>query len=200
MGDEKGLKMKKLPEDLANKLLDASHQMPEGSGFDVSVDEVARMADIPRATLYYYFSGKDDLVDFYLNDLMDRTRAAIQKAAAFEGTTAERLATVMTAVIGAFAEYPKMCLELPGAIKAGQDHAVLMANMDRSVMEPFREVLIEGRGAGELSFTDVEVAADAIMGALHMVSMKALIMNGTLDAQETADAVVPQLINGLLPR
>lgn len=192
--------MKKLPEDLANKLLDASHQMPEGSGFDVSVDEVARMADIPRATLYYYFSGKDDLVEFYLNDLMDRTRAAIQKAAAFEGTTAERLATVMTAVIGAFAEYPKMCLELPGAIKAGQDHAVLMANMDRSVMQPFRDVLIEGRGAGELSFTDVEVAADAIMGALHMVSMKALIMNGTLDAKETADAVVPQLINGLLPR
>lgn len=192
--------MKKLPEDLANKLLDASHQMPEGSGFDVSIDEVARMADIPRATLYYYFSGKDDLVEFYLNDLMDRTRAAIQKAAAFEGTTAERLATVMTAVIGAFAEYPKMCLELPGAIKAGQDHAVLMANMDRSVMAPFREVLIEGRGAGELSFTDVEVAADAIMGALHMVSMKALIMNGALDAKETADAVVPQLINGLLPR
>ena len=192
--------MKKLPEDLANKLLDASHQMPEGSGFDVSVDEVARMADIPRATLYYYFSGKDDLVEFYLNDLMDRTRTAIQKAAASEGTTAERLATVMTAVIGAFAEYPRMCLELPGAIKAGRDHAVLMANMDRSVMAPFREVLIEGRGAGELSFTDVEVAADAIMGALHMVSMKALIMNGTLDAQETADAVVPQLINGLLPR
>ena len=192
--------MKKLPEDLANKLLEASHHMPEGSGFDVSVDEVARIANIPRATLYYYFSGKDDLVEFYLNDLMDRTRAAIQKAAAFEGSTAERLATVMTAVIGAFAEYPKMCLELPGAIKAGQDHAVLMANMDRSVMAPFREVLIEGRGAGELSFTDVEVAADAIMGALHMVSMKALIMNGTLDAQETADAVVPQLINGLLPR
>jgi len=192
--------MKKLPEDLANKLLEASHHMPEGSGFDVSVDEVARIANIPRATLYYYFSGKDDLVEFYLNDLMDRTRAAIQKAAAFEGSTAERLATVMTAVIGAFAEYPKMCLELPGAIKAGQDHAVLMANMDRSVMAPFREVLIEGRGAGELSFTDVDVAADAIMGALHMVSMKALILNGTLDAQETADAVVPQLINGLLPR
>ena len=35
---------------------------------------------------------------------MDRTRAAIQKAAASEGTTAERLAAVMTAVIGAFAD------------------------------------------------------------------------------------------------
>ncbi len=192
--------MKKLPEDLASKLLDASHQIPEGSGFDISVDDVARIAEIPRATLYYYLSGKDDLVEFYLNDLMDRTRAAIQKAAASEGTSADRLANVMTAVIGAFAEYPKMCLELPGAIKAGQDHAELMANMDRTVMAPFREVLIEGRATGELTFTNVDVAADAIMGALHMVSMKALIMNGTLDAQETADRVVPQLINGLLPR
>ena len=73
--------MKKLPDDLATKLLDASHQLPAGSGFDVSVDEVAQLADIPRATLYYYFSGKDDLVEFYMNDLMDRTRAAIQKAA-----------------------------------------------------------------------------------------------------------------------
>jgi len=192
--------MKKLPEDLANKLLDASHQIPEGSGFDISVDEIARIAEIPRATLYYYLSGKDDLVEFYLNDMMDRTRAAIQKAAASEGTSADRLAQVMTAVIGAFAEYPKMCLELPGAIKSSQEHAALMANMDRSVMAPFREVLIEGRANGELTFTDVDVAADAIMGALHMVSMKALIINGTLNAQETADMVVPQLINGLLPR
>ena len=109
--------MKKLPDDLATKLLDASHQLPAGSGFDVSVDEVAQLADIPRATLYYYFSGKDDLVEFYMNDLMDRTRAAIQKAAAPEGSAAERLASVMTAVIGAFAEYPQMCLELPVAIR-----------------------------------------------------------------------------------
>lgn len=192
--------MKKLPEDLANKLLDASHQIPEGSGFDISVDEIARIAEIPRATLYYYLSGKDDLVEFYLNDLMDRTRAAIQKAAASEGTSADRLAQVMTAVIGSFAEYPKMCLELPSAIKSGQDHVALMANMDRSVMTPFREVLIEGKAAGELTLIDVEVAADAIMGALHMVSMKTLITEGAIDVEELAGAVVPQLVNGLLPR
>ena len=192
--------MKKLPEDLANKLLDASHQIPEGSGFDISVDDIARIAEIPRATLYYYLSGKDDLVEFYLNDMMDRTRAAIQKAAASEGTSADRLANVMTAVIGAFAEYPKMCLELPGAIKSGQDHAELMANIDRTVMAPFREVLIEGKAAGELTLIDVEVAADAIMGALHMVSMKTLITEGAIDVEELAGAVVPQLVNGLLPR
>jgi hypothetical protein len=60
--------------------------------------------------------------------------------------------------------------------------------------------LIEGRATGELELIDVEVAADAIMGALHMVSMKSLIMEGAINVEELAGAVVPQLINGLLPR
>lgn len=192
--------MKKVPEDLALRLLDASHKIPPGSGFDVSVDEVARLADIPRATLYYYFSGKEDLVDFYMNDLMDRTRIAIQKAAASEGSAPERLSRVMREVIGTFAEYPKMCLELPATIKGGEQHAAVMANMDRSVMTPFREVLIEGKATGELVLSDVEMAADAIMGALHMVSIKSLLTTGTIEADDLSDRVIPLLINGLLPR
>ena len=67
-------------------------------------------------------------------------------------------------------------------------------------MTPFREVLIEGKAAGELTLIDVEVAADAIMGALHMVSMKTLITEGAIDVEELAGAVVPQLVNGLLSR
>jgi hypothetical protein len=38
------------------------------------------------------------------------------------------------------------------------------------------------------------------MGALHMVSMKSLIMEGVIDVEKLAGAVVPQLVNGLLPR
>ena len=192
--------MKRLPPDLAEKLLKASASMPEGSGFDVSIDEVARMSGVPRATLYYYFSGKDDLVQFYLNDLMERTRVAIQKAAATEGSVEDRLAAVMTGIIGAFAEYPRMCLELPAALKAGQDHVEVMIKMDQAVMAPLREVLIEGKDDNHLVYGDVDTAAFAIMGALHMVSMTRLLQTGHLDADETAAAVVPQLINGLLPR
>ncbi len=192
--------MKKVPPELTEKLLEASATMPVGSGFDVSVDEVAAMSGVPRATLYYYFSGKDDLVQFYLNDLMERTRVAIQKAAATEGSHEARLAAVMTGIIGAFAEYPKMCMELPAAIKHGADYAEVMLKMDEAVMAPLREVLIEGKAGKELTYTDVATAANAIMGALHMVSMTRLIQTGHLDADETSAAVVPQLINGLLPR
>ena len=46
--------MKQPPEDLAQKLIDASSQFG-GTGLDVSMDQVAQAADVPRATLYYYF-------------------------------------------------------------------------------------------------------------------------------------------------
>ena len=192
--------MKKLPEDISAKLLKATNKMPESSGFDVSVDDVAEMSGVPRATLYYYFSGKDDLVQFYLNDLVDRTRIAIEKAAATEGSSEERLTAILRAVVGAFAEYPRMCVEMASAFKASDDHAEFLGNIDRTVMTPLREVLAEGAETGELVIHDVEVAAHAIMGALHQVSLMKLLLTGSLAADEVTDLVVPQLMGGLLPR
>lgn len=192
--------MKKLPEDLAVKLLDASADFPSGSGFDVSIDDVAKLADVPRATLYYYFSGKDDLVQFYLNDLMNRTRSGIEKAASAEGSPTERLEAVMRAMIEAFATYPKMCLELPKAIRAADDYETLMANMERSILTPIRELLMEGRGAGSVTFPDVRTAADMIAGAIHMASAKTLVATGEIDVDEIAGRVIPLLLDGLKSR
>ncbi|MEA1902323.1 MAG: TetR/AcrR family transcriptional regulator, partial [Actinomycetota bacterium] len=166
--------MKKLPYELSNKLLKAADEFPDGSGFDVSVDDVAALSGVPRATLYYYFSGKDDLVQFYLNELMDRTRVAIEKAAATEGSAENRLTAIMRAVVGAFAQYPQMCLEMPTAFKASDDHAEFLGNIDRSVMTPLRQALQDGADADELVLDDVELATHAIMGALHQVSIMRL--------------------------
>ena len=191
--------MKKLPEDITTKLLNAATEFPEGSGFDVSVDDVAKISDVPRATLYYYFSGRDDLIQFYLNDLMDRTATAIEKASASEGSAPERLANIMRSVVGSFSEYPRMCIEMAAAFKASDDHAQFLGNIDRTVMVPLRATLSEGSEAGELTINDVEMTAAAIMGALHQTSLTKLVFTGTIDAGEITDLVIPMLMNGVLP-
>ena len=63
--------MRKPPDDLARKLLEAGDELT-GTRFDVSIDDVAKLTGVPRATLYYYFSGRDDLVAFYMNDKLTR--------------------------------------------------------------------------------------------------------------------------------
>ena len=192
--------MKRLPEDIATKLLSASSEFPEGSGFDVSVDDVARISGVPRATLYYYFSGRDDLIQFYLNDLIDRTATAIEKAAASEGSAPERLTNIMRSVVGSFSEYPRMCIEMAAAFKASDDHAQFLGNIDRTVMAPLRTTLSEGSLAGELTINEVDMTAAAIMGALHQTSLTKLIFTGKIDADEITDLVVPMLMKGVLPR
>ena len=172
----------------------------DGTDFDVTIDEVAKLAEVPRATLYYYFSGKEDLITFFLNQKFSLVRDAITAAAASEGSAADRLMEAMTAILHAQAEHPALCTELPIAVKRAGIMGEVMANADRVMMTPMRELLIEGRATGEFAIPDVDLAATALMGALSFVGMMQLAMTGTLDADAVSEKLVPLLVNGLRAR
>jgi AcrR family transcriptional regulator len=191
--------MKRLPEDISQKLLEASEKL-SGTNLDVSIDDVAQLADIPRATLYYYFSGKDDLIGFLLSDKLTRASVAVQKAIASGGTVVERLELTLGSVMQAMAEHPTLCTEMPGAIKDAGKFEDVVNGADRLMLAPFRELLIEGKATGELVIGDVNTAAIALLGAVNMVAMFQLVQTGTIDVDTTNDELIPQLIRGLLPR
>ena len=191
--------MKRLPDDLAEKLLAASNQFT-GTGLDISVDDVAQLTDVPRATLYYYFGGKDDLVAFYLNDKLARVGDAVEKAATGEGSVRHRLEASLNAVLHALAEHPVLCVELPAAVKQSGDYQEVMMAADRVVLTPLRKLLEEGRATGDLEVADPQTTAIALMGALNMVGMMQVVSTGAIDAAGTAPTLVPELINGLVRR
>ena len=189
--------MKQPPEDLAQKLIDASSQFG-GTGLDVSMDQVAQAAEVPRATLYYYFSGKEDIVNFYLSHKLDSVSTAMEKAAASEGTVVDRLGEVVRAVLHAMAAQPALCTELPEALRRAQASFSEVAMKAEVVMrQPMRNLLIEGRANGELSFPDIELTIDAIHGALSQVALIRLTRDGELDADAVADALVPLITTGI---
>ena len=192
--------MKRLPDDLATKLLKAADALPEGRGFDVSIDELAKLSGVPRATLYYYFSGKEDVVQFYVNNLLERTAGAMNAAASAGGTVVERLGGTLTAMLHEFATNPRMCVELPALMKEIREFGPSVAHVEQAVLAPVRELLIEGRATRELVVSDVDLAAVSLLGAVHMVAMMDIVTTGQLDADGRARALVPQLMRGLLPR
>jgi AcrR family transcriptional regulator len=188
--------MKTPPPDLAARLLEVASHLG-GTEFDVTIDEVAKLADVPRATLYYYFSGKDDLVSFFLNEKYSLVREAIASAGGTDGSVSERLARAMTAILESIDHHPQLCTELPLAVRRSGNRGELMANADRVMLAPLRELLIEGRATGELQVDDIELTATALMGALHFVGMMQITTTGKLDAEHVAASLVPQLIKGL---
>lgn len=189
--------MKRPPDAIAQKLLEATDRLPESGGFDISIDEMARIVGIPRATLYYYLSGKDDLVEFYMNEKLERTAEAIQKAAAREGGPDERLEAILVAIVDSLAKHPRMCVELPAAAKGLESYQSVMANAERWLLAPMREVLIEGRATGVFDLPDPAMTAVALMGALVQVGMFQVVSSGGIDAAGTAEAVIPQLMRGV---
>ncbi len=191
--------VKKPPEELAQKLLAISDQLT-GTDLDVSVDEIAKMADVPRATLYYYFSGKEDLISFFLSDKLHRVSVAIGKAMAGEGSVVQRLENTLTAVMEAMAEHPALCTEMPGAVKEAAKYTEVVNEAERVMLAPFRELLIEGKASGELVIDDVNTTAIALLGAVNMVALFQLVQTGTIDVATTNAALIPALINGVAPR
>jgi len=189
--------MKQPPDDLVQKLLAASEGFG-GTGLDVSIDEVAEAAGVPRATLYYYFSGHDDLVNFYLTYKLDSVTAAMEKAAASEGTAIERIGAMTRAVLRAMAAQPALCTELPQALRrAGTSFSEVGMKAEVVMRRPLREVLIEGNASGELNIPDVDLVIDALHGAIGQVALIRLSRDGTFDPDEVADNLIPLIATGL---
>lgn len=192
--------MKPLPDDLATRLLEAAERLPQGDGFRASIEEMAKLSGVPRATLYYYFSGRDDLVQFFVNDKLERTAQAVEKAVAVEGSVVERLEAALVGILRAFAEYPRMCVELPGVVAETGTFGAVAANVRRAVLAPLRTLLEAGVATGELVVADPDFTAVSLAGALNMAAISQIVTTGALDADATARALVPQLIRGVVAR
>ena len=189
--------MKQPPEDLVEKLIGASDSF-SGTGLDISMDDVAQAADVPRATLYYYFSGRDDLVNFYLTHKLESVSAAMQKAVASEGSVVDRFGAVVRAMLNAMAAQPALCTELPEALRrARSTFSEVAMKADVVMRQPLRDLLIEGRANGELDYEDLDLTIDAVLGAVGQVALIRLQMHGELDADSVGDRLIPLLMSGL---
>ncbi len=189
--------MKRPPTALADKLLALAPDMDSDGGF-LTVDEVAKRADVPRATLYYYFGGKDDLLAFYLNAGLARIGSVVAEAAKGEGSVVERLESSLVAVLVTLAQHPMMCIELPKATSNMEDFEEVMASMERVVLSPLRELLIEGNTLGELDAPDPHTTSFALVGAVHSVAMMTVVGDAGDDLNALAVTAVSQLVNGFV--
>jgi AcrR family transcriptional regulator len=186
------------PPELAERLWAVSDQVLK-PGTEMRIDDLAALAGIPRATLYYYFAGKDDLFDYLLAQKLQRGTAAIAKAAARKGGAVERLTAVLKAMLETNAEHPELCTRLLRSMTESGDGGQLMSEIERTLMAPVRELLVEARDDGELIVPDPENATLALMGAVAIVSL-VHTARGDFDPDVIAKWLIPQTLDGLKPR
>jgi AcrR family transcriptional regulator len=183
------------PPDLAGRLLDVSEEVL-GSDPAPRLEDVARMVGASRASLYYYFSGRDDLLSFLLTTHARHGAEAIQAAVNPDDPPEQRLRSMLGAMIEYLGRHPGTCAGLLGALGAsGQMSEVLQTN-DVWIAGPLRELL----ATGPFAVGNVTDAANAILGAVLLA-----VLGRSMTGADPADAdfrrqLADQLLRGVLSR
>ncbi len=72
--------MRKVPRQIADRLPAAAALFAERGLNDTRIEDVAAMTGVPKATLYYYFAGKEDILAFLLEDLLHEIASEVTTA------------------------------------------------------------------------------------------------------------------------
>jgi AcrR family transcriptional regulator len=186
--------VKQPPPDLAERLWEVSDRFL-APGSELKIDELAELSGVPRATIYYYFSGKDDVMAFLLAQKVERAGVIVAEAAAGPGSPSARMERVFRAMLRQMADHPALCTRLlcwMASATAGQ----LVGEAQGSLMAPLRALFVEGQATREFAGIDPVDATTAVMGALSMVAMHHTV-KGDFDPDAVADTLVPWLLEGL---
>jgi TetR/AcrR family transcriptional regulator of autoinduction and epiphytic fitness len=141
------------------------------SGYQgMSLEEVAERTDIAKATLYHYFSSKDDLVAAALEALTQEVlrRLAERQAAAAGASAAETLRALVDEQVLILTETaPEVAavFSWPRAWPASFDEP--MKDMRRRHDAVFRRVVERGVASGEFTCGDVSIALQCLHGILN---------------------------------
>ena len=185
-----------LPSGLAERLALAADLFAEHGLEATRVDEVARITGIPRATLYYYFPGKEHILAHLLASTLDDMAERIEAAAALAGTGRERLESVLREHLAFIASHGATYRLLFAELGRAASLVDIARRVDRAIKAPLRAVLQAGVDDGSLQMPDVHAAASVVHGAVLVSGLEELLAPSDRTTDRT-DAIFQVVFRGL---
>lgn len=159
---------------------------------------MAARAGVPRATLYYYFSGREELLDFLLLEKVEHVGASMLAAASDPSEPPVRLEMMLSTAMRTMAAQPTLCTVLIARLAALAPTDLLSVAVDRAVLKPLRDLLDAGVAAGSFTLDDAEMTAHALYGAVSMAALFRFNREGHINANQLTDALVPRLVASVM--
>lgn len=168
-------------------------------GFEATrMEDVAEVTGVPKATLYYHFQGKEQILAWLLADLLRDCAEALQRALAAPGTALDRLERVVRVQLEVMSARPDACrVLLLDVSRAGRIPEIAEA-IGETFLRPVARLLAEGRADGSIgNCVDDEATSAAIYGAVTVTGLHFLLNSESLDAERIGDIVLGVLTTGL---
>jgi AcrR family transcriptional regulator len=170
-------------------------------GFEgTRMEDVAEVTGIPKATLYYHFQGKEQILSWLLASLLRDVAGAVTREIAGPGSALQRLEAIVRAQLGVMAARPHACRVLLADISRAGRIPEIAAAIGDAFLFPVAQLLAEGRADGSIDpGVDDEATSALIYGAVTVTGLHYLVAHESLDARHVGDLVVGLLERGLRP-
>ena len=193
--------MRKVPRQIHERLSAAADQFAEKGLNDSNIDDVAAVTGVPKATLYYYFAGKEEILAFLLEDLLKDIAEAVNAIVHTDGTGAERLELVIRAQLRAMAQRPAVCRALIGELGRAARMPVIAEMINTAYQQPVEALLVAGARDGSLGEQpDARSTSIALFGAVTINALMYLVTDHHLDETAVASTLNAVIFDGLRPR
>lgn len=188
--------VKRPPPELSRRLLNVSDEVLSPD-HEPRLEDVAALVGSARATLYYYFSGREDLIGFLIEEHLREAADEIDAATQAEDTPASRLRSAVGALIAFLGRRPGVIAGLlSSAAAAGRLHAVHAAK-DAKLIAPLRRILDAGSTTGEFLVDDSSDAAYAILGAAMIATFARWQDGNDVTSAAFQGALADQIVRGV---
>ena len=186
-----------LPDDLAERI-DLAAQVFADNGLDATrIEHLAKATGIPRATLYYYFPGKEHILAHLLSRTLRQMTVKLAAAAAEPGMGRERLTRLVRehlVFIGSHGPTYRLLFAELGRAASLVDIA---AGVDLAIVSPIREALRDGQRDGSLRVDDIGAATSIVYGAVLITGMQHLLIGGDRQLEDRAAALLDVILSGI---
>lgn len=182
---------------MAERLARAADAFAEHGFESVRIEDIAKATGIPRATLYYHFRSKENVLGFLLRSMLEEAGVAVERAVSAEAPAPERLRGVVDAHLTVMAANPATARLLAGNLTGADALDDIAAAIQSTFHEPVAQLLVDGIDEGSFRPVDVERVTSALFGAVVVSGLRELVLASELDIAAVGEAVVTLVLDGL---
>jgi AcrR family transcriptional regulator len=177
----------------------AAAQLFADHGLDATkMEDVATATGVPKATLYYYFEGKEDILAFLFKEVLDEVARAVDEAVQAEGRAVDRLRALVVAHLRVFEDLPAASLALQFDLGRAARIPLIDERIEAAYRGPVRQLLREGAADGSLRpVAHPRLVAVAVLGAVTTVGINAIALGPARPVEDVADDVLDLVLRGV---